>query len=396
MQNLLRNIFHIDHIIVASLTIIIIELMVTIAINLDFLSPVVRAFKSFSMTDIYYKIQNSGESTEVCSTITLVDMTELTHRKDIAQVIHKINEMKPSVLGIDIIFEGEKSDQEGDELLAEVCLNGNLDKTVFAYKLTNYDESARSYQKSLHSFFSTGHEIKEGFVNLIDNPEKSVRRYANFLPCQDTLAHSFPSQISEIVTKKSIGGEDFHTINYKPIVFPVIKYNELDDYKEYIKDHIVLLGTTQEERDNYYTPIGQKTGLEILAYTVLSMVENSPVEHAGQWIVLLWAIIAGYLTNLIDFFLTKRVQKRQSVMMIFITQSELYDKVISFIVMVLITWVAFELYTRYNYFVDTVLPLATIVLIEEGKLLYVGLLSILKKKKHINIVNKSIYANEIE
>ena len=93
------------------------------------------------------------------------------------------------------------------------------------------------------------------------------------------------------------------------------------------------------------------------------MIENSPVKHASQWIVFLWALIAGYLTNLIDFFLTKRVQKRQSAMMIFITQSELYDKIISFIVMVLITWVSFELYTKFNYFVDTVLPLATIVLI---------------------------------
>ena len=261
MKNFLGNIFHIDHVIVASLTIIIIELMFTIAINLDFLSPVVRAFKSFSMTDIYYKIQNYGEPTEVCNTITLVDMTELTRRKDIAKVIQKINEMKPSVLGVDIIFEGEKSDLEGDELLAETCLNDNPDKTVFAYKLMNYDESVHSYQKSLHSFFSTGHEIKEGFVNLIDNPEKSVRKYANILPCKDTLAHSFPSQISEIATMRAIGDEEFHTINYKPIVFPVIKYNELDDYKEYIRDHIVLLGTTQEERDNYYTPIGQKTGL---------------------------------------------------------------------------------------------------------------------------------------
>lgn len=396
MNNLLRNIFHIDHIIVASLTIIIIELMVTIAINLDFLSPVVRAFKSFSMTDIYYKIQNSEDPTEVCNNITLVDMTELTHRKDIAQIIRKINEMKPSALGIDIIFEGEKSDLEGDELLAEACLNGNPNKTVFAFKLTKYDESAHSYQKSLHSFFSAGHEIKEGFVNLIDNPEKSVRRYANILPYKNTSVHSFPFQISEIATQKVISDEKFHTINYKPIVFPVIKYNELDDYKEYIKDHIVLLGTTQEEKDYYYTPIGEKAGLEILAYTIHSMIENSPIKHANPWIVLLWALIAGYLTNLIDFFLTKRMQKRQSAMMIFITQSELYDKVISFIVMVLITWISFELYTRYNYFVDTVLPLATIVLIEEGRLLYVGLLSILKKNKHINIVKKSIYANEIE
>lgn len=396
MKNLLRNIFHIDHIIVAGLTIIIIELMVVITINLDFLSPVVRALNSFSMTDIYYKIQNSGDPTEVCNTITLVDITELTHRKDIAKVIKEINKMKPSVLGIDIIFEGEKSDQEGDELLAEACLNCNPSKTVFAYKLTNYNESKQTYQRSLHSYFSMGHEIKEGFVNLVDNPEKSVRRYANMLPFQNRQVYSFPYQISQLVTPKATSDETMYTINYKPVVFPVIKYNELDNYKDYITDHIVLIGATQEERDKFYTPIGQKSGMEILAYTILSMTEDSPVEHASPWIVILWALIAGYLTNLIDFFLTKRVQKRQSTMMVFITQSEFYDKVISFIVMVLITWVSFELYIKCSYFVNTVLPLATIVLIEEGRLLYVGILSVLKKKKQINIVKKSIYANEIK
>ena len=83
-------------------------------------------------------------------------------------------------------------------------------------------------------------------------------------------------------------------------------------------------------------------------------------------------------------------------MMVFVTQSELYDKVISFLVMVLITGFSFELYVKCSYFVDTVLPLATIVLIEEGRLLYVGLLSVLKKKKKEFLVTKSIYAKEIE
>lgn len=396
MKNWLKTIFHLDHIIVAFLTIIIIELMVAIAINLDFLSPVVRSLKSFSMTDIYYKIQNNGEPTDVCSSITLVDMTELTYRKDIAQVIREINEMKPSVLGIDLIFESEKADPEGDKLLAEACLQGNPSKTVLAYKLINYDEDRHTYQKDLHAYFSAGDGIKEGFVNLVDNPEKCVRRYANVLPYQDTLAYSFPFQISQMVTEKAGSDEAMHTINYKSVVFPVIKYNELQNYREYITDHIVLLGTTEEERDKFYTPIGQKSGMEILAYTILSMTECPPVKHAGLWVIFLWALIAGYLTNLIDYFLTKRVQGHQSTMMVFVTQSELYDKIISFLVMVLITWLSFELYVKYSYFVDTVLPLATIVMIEEGRLLYVGLLSVLKKKKKKFLVRKSIYAKEIE
>ncbi len=395
MKNWLKIIFHLDHIIVTILTISTIELMVAIVINLDFLSPVVRSLKSFSMTDIYYKILNSGEPTDVCSSITLVDMTELTHRKDIAQVIREINEMKPSVFGIDIIFEGEKADAEGDSLLTEASLQGNPSNTVLAYKLTNYDENKQAYQKELHSFFSMNENLTEGFVNLVDNPDKSVKRYANFLRYQDTLVYSFPSQISKIVTKKYVCDEDIYTINYKPIVFPVIKYDELQNYKEYITDHIVLLGTTQEEKDKFYTPIGQKSGMEILAYTILSMTECPPVEHASLWVIILWALIAGYITNVIDYLLTRRIRGSKSSVMVFISQAGLYDKVIYFLVMVVITWISFELYVNNSYYVDTVLPLATIVLIKEGRLLYVALLSVLKKKKKENLVKKSIYVNEI-
>ena len=175
-----------------------------------------------------------------------------------------------------------------------------------------------------------------------------------------------------------------------------MKYDELTDYREFITGRIVLLGTTEEEKDKYYTPIGQKSGVEILAYSILSMTEDNPVEHAGRWMVILWALIAGYITNLIDYFLTKRFERGRSTFMVFITQSEFYDKIISFVVMALVTWVAFELYVRLNYFVDTVLALTTIVLIEEGRLLYAGLLTVLKRKTKWKLIEKSIYAAELD
>ena len=348
------------------------------------------------MTDVYYKIQNSGENNDYSNVITIVDMTELTHRGDIAEVIGNIQAMNPKVLGVDIIFENEKADTQGDSLLAETCLMSDPSKTVFAYKLKDYDEESKLFKDELHSYFVADNSVGEGFVNLIDDPTKSIHKYAVTLPTKDTTALSFPSRVAQIVTGRPVDDERIHTINYKPVRFPIIKYNELDDYKDLIAGHIVLLGTTQEEKDKYYTPIGQKSGIEILAYSILSMTENSPIEHAGRWMVILWALIAGYITNLIDFFLTKRFERGRSTFMVFITQSEFYDKIISFIVMVLVTWASFELYVRQNYFVDTVLALSTIVLIEEGRLLYAGLLTVLKRKTKLKIIDKSIYAEELD
>ena len=396
MKGLLRRIFHTDHIIVATFTILIIELLVVVAINLDFLSPVVRALESFSMTDVYYKILNKDNETEECNTITLVDMTELTHRQDIAKVIQEIKAMKPSVLGVDIIFEGEIQDGDGDDLLAQACLANDSVKTVWASKMTKYDEHNHKYQNCLHSFFITQETEIEGFINLVDDPTKTIKRYAVTLPYKDTIAYSLPARIARIIKNTDFTNEKNHTINYKPVTFPVVKYDELSSYPELIQGHTVLLGTTQEEREMYYTPIGQKSGMEILAYTILSMTETTPVRHASQWIIILWALLAGYITNLIDYLLTKNFKNRRSTFMVFITQSEFYDKIISFFVMMLITGISFHLYAKYNYYVDTVLALSTIVLIEEGRLLYAGLLSVLKKKTKWKWVRKSIYADELQ
>ena len=389
----LRQLFHIDHLIVTVLTLIIIKVLVAIAINLDFLSPVVRSLENFSMTDIYYRIMNTSTQTETDCTITLVDMTELTHRKDIAKVIRQIKELKPKVLGVDIIFEGHMSDEEGDHALVEACLDGDSANIVWAYKLTKYDDKNGRFQDCLHSFFVTEGNQKEGFVNLVSNPAKSIKQYAVTLPYKDTVVYSLPARIALATSDVKLANERSHTINYKPVTFPVVSCdsNSLANFSVLITDHIVLLGTTQEERDKYYTPIGQKSGLEILAYTILSMVEEEHIHHAGTWMAILWALLVGYIVNLLDFFQTKRMGKRRSTIMVFVTQSKIYNKVVSLLVMIFITGVSFELFAKCNYFVNTLLALSTIVLIGEGRLLYVGLLSVLKRKKQWKWVQNSIY-----
>ena len=394
-MRLLRQIFHFDHLIVAAFTLLIIKLMVAVAVNLDFLSPVVRAVENFSMTDIYYRIGDNGGDAESENIVTLVDMTDLSRRKDIAAVISEIKSMKPAALGVDIIFEGRQLDGDGDDILSEACLDGDTDNVVWAYKLTKYDREGDKFRNCLHSFFITDDGQREGFINMVQNPAKSIREYSVTLPYRDTVAYSLPAQIARIVSGREPECEGRHTINYRQAEFPVVGYDRLADCREVIEGHIVLLGTTQEERDIYYTPIGQKPGLEILAYTVLSIIEDQHVRHAGEWMVILWALLAGYMANLLDFMLTKRMGNRHSTFMLFITQSEFYDKIMSLVVMILITWASFELFSRYNYFVDTVLALSNIVLIEEGRLLYVALLAVLKRKTKWKWVGKSIYIEEI-
>lgn len=76
---------NVDHLIVTLLVLFLGWLLAFASINLTVFNPVKKAFADFSMTDIFYEIQNSSGVKEFNNDIVLVDMTELYDRRKIAQ-----------------------------------------------------------------------------------------------------------------------------------------------------------------------------------------------------------------------------------------------------------------------------------------------------------------------
>lgn len=169
MKAVFRHFFHIDHLIVSAFTIGIIGLLVLIAVNVEFLNPVVRAVESFSMTDVYYRIQHSI-TPETNKQITLVDITALSSRdRDrIAEVVEQISEMRPTALGVDVIFEGLKGNPDSDEQLTDAFFH-TPENTVLAYKLTDPDEDSGIFRNAVHSFFAADTHQVEGTVKAHPN-----------------------------------------------------------------------------------------------------------------------------------------------------------------------------------------------------------------------------------
>lgn len=393
MRLLLRNIFHIDHIIISVITMLVISLLVLVTVNLEFLNPVVYALEGFSMNDIYYRIQHSGTPQEN-QQITLVDMTELSSRDrdKIAHVVEQISSMEPAVLGVDIIFEGLKGNMEADEMLTEAFFAAP-ENTVLAYKLIDPEPATKTFGGAVHSFFAEDTHQTEGTTNVINSPRGSMNTYPTyFLQGKDTL-YSFPVQVSRKMGTAIPQGKDFR-INYKNTVFPVVKWNELEQHRDLIEGRIVLLGSTKEEADKHQTPLGQRPGMEILAYAILSVIEGDNITVAPFWIILLWALLAGWLTNVIDVTVTKRLEHSNSTFILFILKSNLFGRFVSFSILALFTYVSFVLFTKYNYELSSVLALSTSVLIGEGRLLYTAFLAVLKRKGFM-IWKKSIYAETI-
>jgi hypothetical protein len=132
--------------------------------------------------------------------------------------------------------------------------------------------------------------------------------------------------------------------------------------------------------------------MEILAYALLSIIEGSEISEAPFLVYLLWALLAGWLANVIDILVTKRLEKMNNTFVLFVLKSGLYSRFVSFSIMALFTYVSFILFTRLDYDLSSVLALTTSVLIIEGRLLYIAFLSVLKRKG-CGWWKKSVYAS---
>ena len=399
----IRTALHPDHLVVAGLTLLVLWVLLGLIHAIKFLDPVERVIDSMSMVDVYYRISNSG-TPEVSRDITLVDITDLSERQrdSIAIVIEDVLAMQPDVVGVDVIFERELIDSDADAALRDVFYEAAQDSNVvIAMKLTQPDPKTHAFRSSVHSFFATqlmDRHIAEGCTNVVGEPEMSITKYPVSLRLNDERVYSLPALMTRALTAKDVQADHDgqHTINYRGLRFPVVDYRHLSDNEALVRGHKVLIGSTHEETDMHLTPLGRRSGLEVLAFTLNSMVEGDHVWWGGRLWVILVALLAGAVMNLIDYYVTRPIHHARPAWLRFMAESEIYAKLLAFLWMVVFTGITYAVYTYGHLFVDTWLALATIAFIEEGRLIYKAVLTVVKEKFGPRAIARSIYAEDIK
>lgn len=406
LKKCLRILFNIDNLIISIITTALLCGLLTIIKRLEFLDPVEKVVEELSMMEVYFHINNSGEK-EMSQEISIVDITDLSERQrdSIAIVVNQIIELKPSILGVDVIFERPLSDTEADDKLANAFLSTPDDiPIVMAEKLALPNSETRTFGMVTHSFFVDG-LLEEGGVNVIEKPTTNLRHYPVYLMTETDTVYSLPAKIVEILSgEKVVPDRDCeHTINYESVDFPVINYRELQENKQLITGRKVLLGAFYEERDKHLTPLGELPGIKVLAYTIHSMQQNKHIWQGSLFWIILMAVLAGYFMNAFEFlmsWLIVKVPKSRGkdipLFLKFFTESEIYDKIVAFIFMVFFTGFAYWLYAKQYIYINTWLALGTIAFIEEGRLIYKAWLVFLYKKGLTKPSQHSIYYKEIK
>lgn len=276
-------------------------------LNLSIFNPFTGAFKDFSFLDLYYSEKMAP--LKPTNNIILVNV-EHADRFQIQELLVKIQEQKPKVIGMDIIFK-EQKDSFVDSLLQEQLTKPNV-ITAKAYLDDTWD----------YNFFNRQKVEKSGYTNLnFNSTENVIRKFQGYKSINDTLQASLATTLvsfykgsswpSEKIRKKL---KDENTINFVGNMdsFMTLSLEECMMAEEIpgMKDKIVLLGylgnphgSATDIEDKFFTPLNAKSagksppdmfGVVIHANIIQMMLTDTYFTAVPKWVSIICAIILAY------------------------------------------------------------------------------------------------------
>ena len=267
---------------------------------LDF-KPAVQG-SDFQISDIYNNVANSRSVRVLSDEVTIIAL-DGCNRHDIAKVITTVDSLRPSAVGLDVLFFWE---YEGDESLINAI--DHCSNLVLPVEISDSADTLRgSY------FYDRLKSAHFGAINLDSySLSQSVREFWPSLLCGDSSVNSFGTELVSIANPSCFKqlksrGRNSEIISYPSIEFPVIKYNEILDsssfYKGDIEGKIVLMGDLNDGSDYHVTPVDVGTpGVKIHAFIIDTILNNKYISSTPVWLSWVIAFIVCLVFMITSFF----------------------------------------------------------------------------------------------
>ena len=339
-----------------------------IALNLSFLNPISEAIANFSITDKYYQMMPEKEN----HSITIVDLTSLHDRGEIAWAVEELEVCNPAVIGMDCIFEGRKPDTLADNAIRSVA--EQYHNIVFSYRLLNELSDETGHSRSVHSFFTDEMLVHEGVTNMQrDNLYNGIKRTLKLGWMQN--GNKELSLVGEIVniyagTEVVTAEDNDVSINFAPTHFTLVEPSEILQHRNLIEGRIVLFGALADETDMHYTPIGKMAGVELLAYATQTLLEDRQIIEPPLWLQVIIAILLVVLTNMLQLAYLKWTTNSKSPLVYHVMGSAYVLGVVTFLWIALIMWVTFLCFCLYNVSVELGWPIAAMAFLATSRSFY--------------------------
>lgn len=293
------------HTIITLLAFSIVAFFASITYQVKPLDPLTNTVKEFSFTDIYYSIYSSVGEADTSTVITIVDLTHLINRADIAQAFEDIESCHPKVIGADMVFEVEDIGTPGaNDSIVEIA--DKYKNIVWGTKLKNYSNEADSigFTTQTSSFFKEYTDINEGAVNmprggLYDSMKRKVPTFSIY---NKEKIPSICAQVANAYAGKNISGKygELLQINFTPIKFRKIQPEDILSNKEYIEGQIVLFGALNDSGDMHWTPVDRIAGIELLAYGVNTILQDKEIQNASIFELCIISFLIVFLVQIIQ------------------------------------------------------------------------------------------------
>ncbi len=361
-------------------TFLVIAILGLSIINTSVFNPFVKAFKDFDFLNIYYsKIRNNQGTLD--TNIVVVNIGHLK-RDSLGLMIKKINEYNPKVVGFDVFIK-ERKDNYGDSILRDALIHTK--KLVVA---------GNPGKTGINEYFG---DFKSAYININgENETSTARTFCPFTENNGNIDTSFSAKIllfaaPETFNKLNERNEKVEGIHYRGDFekFRTFSKKEIFDSSNalsILKNKIVLLGYCGEANgsitdveDAHFTPVNSSItgrsypdmyGVYIHANIISMMLNKDYINHIPVWLTWIIGFILCYLHMAIFVYFYKDRHK----------WFHLAGKSIQLITSVLLLWFEFLIYQYFNYKIDMLPAIATILLAVDIIYFYEGLVVFLNKK----------------
>jgi CHASE2 domain-containing sensor protein len=374
------------HLVSTAFAFSIVAIYALLAFNLKIFNPLVQVIKEYSITDFYYQVIDTNEERDTSHIVTIIDIGDLRDRRDIAYALSEVMEQHPKVVGVDILFDGQKPENPvGDSLIAAIAASD----TSMVFALQYYDDSfdGKQFNQVKQSFFADSiPNLKEGLVNMqLDKLDGMRKKISLAKTVKGELRPSMIKLLSDKYAEQEIMplADKTININWSAIDFRVIPYDSIADYGEFLNDRVVLFGSIRDENDTHYTPQGKMPGIKLLAYGVESMVKQTTITIAPWWVNAILSFIAVLLTRILFETGDQYAKGRKNIFARISLKSALAMGILKFLWIAFLMYVGFIVFAKYNISINIAMALAAIPFIGPAEDLYKVITNSFSKNKEV-------------
>lgn len=319
-------------------------------INTGLLNPIKIALADFDYNDIAYSELNKNANTPFDSRIVIVNIGK-GDRAEIAGIIERINAAKPSVIGLDVRFEGPR-DEDKDWLLRLALSKAN---NLVACTKINWSDKKNPEKPGFFAVNIT----KKGYANFIGEDRGTIRYFS---PLEKNGADTYLSFAAAIVKENNPKQYEkllsrhhpAETINYSRKINQYMVVDGMDvltgqTADELLKNKIVLLGFVNDDmndiEDKHLTPFNKKfagkatpdmNGVVIHANIISMILDGKYINKVPGWlnwiitILIAWVNVAFFVKYFVDshiwFHLAAKIVQLLSFIFFVYLSIVFYDK----------------------------------------------------------------------